>query len=259
MSVISAVRSGVRSGVRSPLLGLRVTDELRALIDTLFGNGEQGALYVPQPVVLGKQVLFQDDAGTTPVTADGDPVGLMKDVSGNGNHASQAISGRRPIYRTDGTLHWLEGDGVDDFMVASSLFLPQPYGLSIAFNESVRSRFLLDGATGNNYGSIATVSGLRFYAGTTGVANTGYTLGTDAVATALADASSSYLRVNGAQTNGPVGSDTLDGLVIGATGGTNGSCFTGRIYGIVYREGRIDSELSDVEQYLAKLAGVTLP
>jgi hypothetical protein len=82
----------------------------------LFLQGEQGAFYIPRPVVNGAQALFQDAAGTTPVTADGDPVGLMIDQSGNGNHATQTVSGSRPVYRADGTLHWLEFDGVDDFI-----------------------------------------------------------------------------------------------------------------------------------------------
>jgi len=90
-----------------PVFG--TTAPLRALIDSLFGNGEAGAMYVPKPVVLGQQVLFKDAAGTTPVTADGDPVGLMLDQSGNDNHATQSVSASRPIYRTDGVLHWLEG------------------------------------------------------------------------------------------------------------------------------------------------------
>src|SRR5690554_607714 len=82
---------------------------LGRLIESLYGNGEQGAFYVPKPQVLGQQVLFQDAAGTTPVTAPGDPVGLMLDLSGNGNHATQEVAGARPVYRTDGTRHWLEG------------------------------------------------------------------------------------------------------------------------------------------------------
>src|SRR5690554_4332127 len=100
----------------------RRVDKLRALIDTLFGNGEQGAMYIPKPQVLGQQVLFQDAAGTVPVVSDGDPVGLILDLSGNGNHSSQATSASRPIYLTDGTVDWLELDGVDDHLSTDSFF-----------------------------------------------------------------------------------------------------------------------------------------
>ena len=76
----------------------------------LFADGKQGVWYDPSD----KSTLFQDVAGTVPVTKDGDPVGLMRDKSGNGNHATQSVSTSRPIYKTDDTLHWLEFDGVDD-------------------------------------------------------------------------------------------------------------------------------------------------
>lgn len=45
--------------------------------EKLFANGEQGALYEPWDLT----TLYQDSAGTTPVTADADPVGLMLDKS----------------------------------------------------------------------------------------------------------------------------------------------------------------------------------
>ena len=83
----------------------------------LFLAGEQGAIYIPMPIVNGVQALFQDAAGTVPVTADGDPVGRMLDQSGNGNHAIQTVSANRLIYRTDGTLHWLEHGGVNTFLL----------------------------------------------------------------------------------------------------------------------------------------------
>ena len=50
-----------------------------------FLKGEPGAWYDPSDLT----TLFQDSAGTTPVTAVEQPVGLMKDKSGRGNHAFQ--------------------------------------------------------------------------------------------------------------------------------------------------------------------------
>lgn len=58
-----------------------------------FTAGEQGVWYDPSDL----STLFQDAAGTTPVTAAGQPVGLMLDKSGNGNHASQHTASKRPV------------------------------------------------------------------------------------------------------------------------------------------------------------------
>ena len=84
---------------------------------TLFAKGQQGAWYDPSDL----STLFQDAAGTIPVTATGQPVGLMRDKSGRGNHASQATAASRPIFRDVGGLRYLECDGVDDGMVTSSI------------------------------------------------------------------------------------------------------------------------------------------
>jgi hypothetical protein len=43
--------------------------------------------------------LFQDSAGTTPATADNDPVGYWADKSGNGNHATQATTSAKPALK----------------------------------------------------------------------------------------------------------------------------------------------------------------
>jgi len=47
--------------------------------ESLFRNGEVGVYYDPSDL----STLFQDSAGTTPVTAAGQPVGLMLDAEGN--------------------------------------------------------------------------------------------------------------------------------------------------------------------------------
>jgi hypothetical protein len=60
----------------------------------LFANGEPGAWYDPSDVT----TMFQDSAGTTPVTTLGQPVGRILDKSGLGNHAIQPTSASRPLW-----------------------------------------------------------------------------------------------------------------------------------------------------------------
>jgi len=79
----------------------------------LFASSEQGAWYDPSD----KGTLFQDSTGTTPVTTAGQPVGLMLDKSGNGNHATQATAARRLTYQTSPDRATL--DKVDDRLSAT--------------------------------------------------------------------------------------------------------------------------------------------
>jgi hypothetical protein len=79
--------------------------------EDLFFLGEQGAYYSPVDI----STLFQDAAGTVPVTADGDPVGRMIDLSGNGNSAAQSTSAARPTYNTSPDR--LSLDKVDDTLI----------------------------------------------------------------------------------------------------------------------------------------------
>lgn len=60
---------------------------------SLFTGGVQGVWYDPSNF----STLFQDSAGTTPVTAVEQPVGRMLDLSGNNNHATQSTSAARPV------------------------------------------------------------------------------------------------------------------------------------------------------------------
>ena len=90
-------------------------DALQALIAAIFGANDQGAVYIPWPVVNGTQALFQDSAGTLPVTADGDPDGSMADQSGNEHTAVQSVSAARPTYNA--TPDRLSLDKVDDALI----------------------------------------------------------------------------------------------------------------------------------------------
>jgi len=79
--------------------------------EDLFFLGEKGAYYSPSDL----PTLFQDAAGTTAVTADGDPVGLAVDKSGNAVNAAQSVSASRPVYNVSPSR--LSLDKVDDALV----------------------------------------------------------------------------------------------------------------------------------------------
>lgn len=115
----------------------------------LFRSGAQGAWFDPSDL----STLFQDVAGTIPITADGQPVAMMLDSSGNNNHAVQSIVAARPTWRTDGTHAWLEHDGVDDRLLISPIPYPSStFGLCIGLQyqsgggvwASWRSRDIID-------------------------------------------------------------------------------------------------------------------
>ena len=84
---------------------------------SLFAASEQGGWYDPSDM----STMFQDSAGTVPVTAAGQSVGRILDKSGNGNHATQASAVNKPILQESGGLYYLQFDGVDDFLSTGSI------------------------------------------------------------------------------------------------------------------------------------------
>lgn len=114
----------------------------------LFTAGEQGVWYDPSDL----STLFQDASMTIPVTANGDPIGAMIDKSGNGNHAIQPVAAARPTYYTDGVLHWINYDGVDDWLITP--YIPSSNWTSIIAVRVLRlAGFLFDSSYNsmNNY------------------------------------------------------------------------------------------------------------
>jgi len=99
---------------------------LVALIKKLFGAGQQGVFYIPEPIVRGKQALFQSATGATSVTEDNDPVGRMLDKSGNGLHATQTVTAERMLYDSP---RGLLQDQVDDTIAISGLDLVPTTGV----------------------------------------------------------------------------------------------------------------------------------
>lgn len=80
-------------GLRNPLSAIGSPFGGRRWSPTkLFQNGEVGLWFDPSDF----STMFQDSAGTTPVTAVEQPVGKMLDKSGRGNHRTQSTSAARP-------------------------------------------------------------------------------------------------------------------------------------------------------------------
>lgn len=84
----------------------------------LFNNGEQGIWLDPNDL----STLYQDAAGTIPVTGAEQAVGLILDKSGTGKHAYQIDSAKQPILRFNALInrYYLEFDGIDDFLIIAS-------------------------------------------------------------------------------------------------------------------------------------------
>ena len=231
---------------------------------SLFANGEQGAFYDPSDL----STLFQDDAGTTPVTGPGQTVGLMLDKSGNGSHATQSTAESRPVYQAGGGLQWLEFDGVDDF-------------LAVDITARYENTTIVAGAN-----AVSTTSNIcyiigqrpaeseRFYFNTTVVSKGGVQQFYDgvidrAVYFARYDDPEFLMRRDGAIVASGEASITgdIDVRLIGAgTVDPGGSqilptvFFDGEIYGLLLRVGpNLSAEDRDrVESFFAQRTGVTL-
>ena len=83
----------------------------------LFANGEKGVWFDASDM----STMFQDVAGTIPVTAVGQSVARWVDKSGNGVVATQATSGNRPTFQIDA-----DGRANLTFASASNQYLVTP-------------------------------------------------------------------------------------------------------------------------------------
>lgn len=246
------------------------------VVGSLFANGEQGVWFDPGDM----NTLFQDSAGTIPVTASGQPVGLMHDKSGHGFHAAQTTAGSRPTFRDVNGLRYLEFDGTDDFLVTASI----DFSATDEVNVFSSIRKLSDAAIGlvcelsaninTNNGAFnitspqAAAANTAFSSkGTALVAaiGTGVVAPISLVATGIGDISAdvSTLRLNGAVASATVldqGSGNYGNfpLYIGRRGGAT-LPFNGHIYGLIIRGALSDSATTaKTERYMASKNGVTL-
>lgn len=250
-----------------------------SVIYSLFANGEQGAAYDPNDL----SSMWQDAAGTVPVTAAGQPVGRIIDKSGRGNHATQPTAASRPMLRQSATTgaYYLEFDGSDDFLRTNNIDFTSTDKVAIfagvrkLSDVSIGVLFELSANTNTNAGVFAAFAPLSAGVGNITMSSKGTALAV-AIGNVLAGSppfvysgfgnianDQSTLRINGAQ----VAQSTADQgtgnygnhpLYIGRRAGTS-LPFTGHLYSLVI-VGRLttDTETRNTERLIAKNVGVQL-
>ena len=87
----------------------------KSSIASLFSSSEKGFAYDFSDL----STMFQDTAGTIPVTAVDQLVARVNDLSGNGNHLIQSTSGERPVLKQDAKGYYLWFDGTSKTMQTS--------------------------------------------------------------------------------------------------------------------------------------------
>jgi len=252
---------GVVTSTVSPVVSSTV-------LSTLLGAGDEaGVWYDPSDL----DTLFQDAAGTTPVTTAGQPVGLIMDKSGNGNHATQPTAAKRPTYQTDGTLHWLAFDGVDDALeIPNSAFnFTGDQAVFVAANHNTGTGGSIYLMGGNDKGYLFVTSGatqkMRFIP----VNTTSGAISTSVIGTAPIVFGGTWDRTSGDMSlreNGAayVASKAPADVVVPVVtylgaGNPAGASWNGNIYGMVARGTLLTpSETANVENDLAAKSGVTL-
>lgn len=206
--------------------------------------------------------LFQDAAMTIPVTANNDPVGAMLDKSGNGFHVTQATANARPLYKTSGGLHWLESDGIDDFLSVVYANVAQPYEALTAIRNlgalaAANGHFVSGPGFNAALYAVQTSLEIRSYAGSELSSGATATVGTDIVATQRFDGASSRIAIdNEAYVDGNAGGNDTTGLTLFAASVGDQQFTQARFAGRLQHSRFLsDAEVALLRTYLAEKQG----
>ena len=247
----------------------------------LFDAGQPGVWYD----VSDMSTLFQDAAGTVPVTAVGQPVGRVLDKSGRGNHATQTTATSRPVLGQDGNgKRCLIFDGIDDWLSTDvPVDLSSPSGLSVF--ASVRQLSDSTGMileSGTNAWDITSNPGTWFMSSRTGASPLNREVGaggTSRLAASVVTAATPVTLARSMLTSIPGGyvtaraagySDSTTSGSMGAAGFAARTLFVGRRAGLVYTfEGNVygvlvtgkvvdGAELTMLDGYFSRIAGLAI-
>lgn len=266
---------------KNATLGAFFKTPFSKIIEKLFANNEQGFAYDPNDL----STMFQDAAGTVPVTGAGQAVGLVLDKSGRNNHAFQTNSASRPILRKNAVTgaNYLEFDGSDDFLVTNSIDFTSTDEVSLfaglrklsdaasgivvelgvdslaisgsfsmfapAANGVNKFQVVSRGSTGTALGLVASGYGAPYSAVVAGLLK---------ISTPIARLRINSVTVHSATTSQGAGNYSKYPLYIGRRAGTS-LPFNGHIYSLI-GIGRLttDAETTALEKLIAKNTGVTL-
>jgi hypothetical protein len=245
--------------------------------DSLFAASEVGDWFDPSDL----SKMWQDTAGTTAITADGQSVARIDGQLGVLS-LQQATLGDRPLYKTSAGLHWLQFDGSSDIL-ASSAALNMTGTDAVTVCAAVRKSSDTTTATFVELGPSANLNANTFclkgpfangandYAGIFGGSNRVASDSADvypspdtAVITGLSDISADFLNV---RRNGSViassasdqgtGNYANNTLYVGSRFGTQR--FNGNIYFVLVR-GALTSgvDLASLETFAGNKAGLSI-
>lgn len=218
---------------------------------SLFAGGQNG-LWTSQ---MDLSTLYLEDAGTTPVTADGDPEGLIQDKSGNGNDGSQSTTSLKPTFRTNGTANWAEyaSDLIDHGAISG--LGPCTYFIAIRTTQAVGQTCITSGTANEDPFLFVTSS-----ASTSTSVSSGYGTVT--------------IRVDGAEQVAPTRDSLFTAICDGQwhvvevdattpqeqtfVGGKETVMFAGDIGELIIAEGVSESDKAKTRQYIADIYEVAL-
>lgn len=246
----------------------------------LFAAGEQGVWYDPSDL----STLFQDSAGTTPVTTVGQPVGRMLDKSGRGNHAFQATAIDRPTLQQDSTgRYYLAVNGTNTWMQTSAISFTASSSMTVIAgvrkasdaSTAVVAELSTDAAANNGAWTLhaPSQSGTNRFAyrskGTVETLALTTNSALNAPITAVVTCQSNIatpiatLRVNGTQyasSSGIQGSGNYGNYVMYLFRRAGTSLpFNGNFYGLIVRGSTSsENEISRSERFMGRRTGVTI-
>lgn len=203
--------------------------------------------------------LFQNTAGTTSATADGDPIGRWNDLTVNANNMTQGTGTKRPTLKANAKngKNTVLFDGVDDFL-AGAVVASTSYTLFVVYkNPTTNSVLVSNGVTNTNgFAVIRNVSDQRrlLYGGSN-VLDDGSATANFEIMSAKKLSGTSTLRINGSGVSLTNSSSALvlpaTSITLGAAtgGGSNAAnCEIGEF--IFFNSGLTLAQEQQVEAYL---------